>query len=494
MAVLSNWLLLFLACIAMISLALYCAHTITFKKGEGGFLLAANSLGPLVGAFSVVATGFSGWGFMGSPGVAYKYGAIELLGNFFFAPAMVFAVLFCARFLYQKSQKMNSLTLPEYIAKSHHGPAAMKRITQGICAIITVFLLLVFLVGQIKALGMLAGPWLHINPNVASLIMVTIIIIYTAIGGLAAVAYIDTFMVIGMCLSALVIVGTVFTDISFSQLLTRIYEIDPELLSPKDSGPYGSTVFHVFMILPYAFIYSATLPYMSVRFMALSKKTKLHHVAAYMTPVACLLSLVPIVGLYTRIMKPDLSNPDQAMPVFLANFLSPAISGVITLFILFATKSTASSVLHTITGAVSHDLRMAIWPQYKIDSKKLLLLDRVMVLVLGLLAFTLMLFAPPMMLSMLAILSSGTLMAALVAPTLLAHLVQGNIFGALAACICGFSSALILFLYFDMGWVEAPLYASAFASVIYCLFSELFKTRTVEREKFKTPATTNLPI
>ena len=115
-------------------------------------------------------------------------------------------------------------------------------------------------------------------------------------------------------------------------------------------------------MLPYAFIYSATLPYMSVRFMALAKTTKLHHVAAYMTPIACLLSLVPLAGLYVRLKVPGLASPDEAMPTFLVTFLSPTVSAVVTLFILFAMKSTANSVLHAIAGSVSHDLRQALWP------------------------------------------------------------------------------------------------------------------------------------
>ena len=152
-----NWILLILTVAVMIGLALYSNKIIHSGKGEGGFLLAANCLGPFIGAATIVATGFSGWGFMGSPGVAYKYGAIELLGNFFFAPAMVFAVLFCARFLHQKAQTIGSLTIPEYIASSHEGPEHVKRLTQAFAAIITIVLLLVFLVGQIKALGLLAG-------------------------------------------------------------------------------------------------------------------------------------------------------------------------------------------------------------------------------------------------------------------------------------------------------------------------------------------------
>ncbi len=355
-----NWGLLILTVVIMVGLALYSNKIMKSDESESGFLLAANCLGPFTGAATIVATGFSGWGFMGSPGVAYKYGAIELLGNFFFAPAMVLAVLFCARFLHQKAQSMGSLTIPEYIAKSHSGPEHIQRLTQAFAAIITVLLLLVFLVGQVKALGLLAGQWLGIDNTTASLIMIGIIILYTSIGGLAAVAFTDTFMVLGMCVSAFIIVFTIFSDMSPIELFDSLHAIDPQLVMPSDSGPYGSTGWHVFLVLPYAFIYSTTLPYMSVRFMALDKSTKLHHMAAYMTPIACLLSLVPLAGLYMRVKVPGLEHADNAMPVFLTTFLTPTVSAVITLFILFAMKSTANSVLHSIAGSVSHDLRQAI--------------------------------------------------------------------------------------------------------------------------------------
>lgn len=467
-----NWGLLLITVAIMVGLALYSNKIMHSSKGEGGFLLAANCLGPFIGASTIVATAFSGWGFMGSPGVAYKYGVIELLGNFFFAPAMIFAVLFCARFLHQKAQTMGTLTIAEYIAVSHDGPQVVKRATQAFSAIITIVLLLIFLVGQIKALGLLAGQWLGISQTTASLLMVAIIILYTSIGGLAAVAFTDTFMVIGMCFSAIIIMVTIFTDLPPQVLIEQLNSIDKNLLAPQDSGPYGSSRWHVLMVLPYAFIYSATLPYMSVRFMAFANTTKLHHVAAYMTPMACLLSLVPLVGCYVRVKAPMLANPDDAMPVFLTQYLSPSLSAIVTLFILFAMKSTANSVLHAIAGAVSHDLRQALWPHSSLTEKQHLLLNRGAVLCLGSLGFIIMLFAPPFMLSMLAILGSGTLMAALVAPTLLAHWLPGNIYAALTALVIGFFSGCLLFLEFNLGWVEAPLYASLLACFSYALVAK----------------------
>ena len=110
------------------------------KRRRGRFALihhpAQYVLAAFVGASTIVATGFSGWGFMGSPGVTYEYGAIEVLGNFFFAPAMMIAVLFFANSMRKRALKMGSNTIPEYIAQIHGGGDG-GRLLQGVAAFIT---------------------------------------------------------------------------------------------------------------------------------------------------------------------------------------------------------------------------------------------------------------------------------------------------------------------------------------------------------------------
>jgi len=115
-----NWGMMIVTFAVMIGIGAMSSRKVS-DSDEGGFLLAGRTLGPFVGASTIVATGFSGWGFMGSPGVTYEYGAIEVLGNFFFAPAMMIAVLFFANSMRKRALKMGSNTIPEYIAQIHGG-------------------------------------------------------------------------------------------------------------------------------------------------------------------------------------------------------------------------------------------------------------------------------------------------------------------------------------------------------------------------------------
>lgn len=460
-----NWGLLLLTFGLLIYLG-YLSSKMMKKGDESGFLVAGRSLGAFVGAGTIVATGFSGWGFMGSPGVTYQFGAIEMLGNFFFAPAMVIAVLYFASFLQRKAADMGSNTIPEYIAQSHGG-GTMGRVVQGVAGLITIILLLVFLTSQIKAVGLLGASWLGIELTQSAILMVGVIIIYTMLGGLAAVAWTDTVMVCGMALAAVIIIVQILTSVDLGEWETALNAADPELLNPTTGAHYGGSRGTVFLVLPYAFLFTAVLPFMAVRFLAFKPEVKLHKVGVYVAILGALLSLIPIVGLYVRMQVPDLADPDNTMPVYLEQFMHPAIQGVITLFIIFAMKSTANSLLHTVASATSHDLRLALFRDGVTHSRRVLFVNRSAVLVLGVVALLMMLYAPPFMLSWLGILGSGTLLASMIGPVFISTFWQGSAWGALAAMLVGFFTSGYMMLFAEVGWLIGPLTGCAVSSACY---------------------------
>ena len=460
-----NWGLLFITFGLMIYLG-YLSSKMMEKDDEGGFLLAGRSLGAFVGAGTLVATGFSGWGFMGSPGATYQFGAIEVLGNFFFAPAIMIAVLYFASFLQRKAVDMGSNTIPEYIAQIHGG-GSIGRAVQGVAALITIVLLLVFLTSQIKAVALLGASWLDIELTNSALMMIGVIIIYTMLGGLAAVAWTDTVMVIGMSLSAVIIVVQVLTTVDLGEWQNALNSMDPELLNPTTGAHYGDSPAMVFLVLPYAFLFAAVLPFMAVRFLAFKPDVKLHKMAIYVAIFGALLSLVPIVGLYVRMKLPNLADPDLAMPIYLQQFMHPALEGLITLFILFAMQSTANSLLHTVASATSHDLRLALFRDAFKSPSLVLWINRTAVVVLGIVALLMMLYAPPFMLSWLGILGTGTLLASLIGPVFISTFWQGSAWGALVAMLAGFCTSGYMMLFADVGWLVGPLTGCAVSSVCY---------------------------
>jgi sodium/pantothenate symporter len=461
-----NWIILIVGMGLLVFLG-FKANKIASSEDEAGFLLGGRSFGPVVAAGTLMATGFSGWGFVGSPGAAYAFGPTELLANFFFAPAILIAILFFSNFMRRRALKLGSLTLPEYIAQQHAANEGWSRVLQGLAGLITVVMMLTFIIGQVKALGSVASEWLHLPFNIGAFLMIVIIIAYTTAGGLAAVAWTDVVMVVGMAFAALVIMFQIFSDTSMGDMIAKLGAIDPELVNPKGAQPYGGFKLAAFLTLPWAFLWAAVVPYMGIRFLGMKETTKERDTALISLPLGLVLSLVPIVGMYVRAKGIELPEPDHAMATYLKTYMPALLAGLISLFILFAMGSTADSILHTMASATGHDLRKAVFGDKQFSGKTKLLINRSTVIVMGLLGFILYILSPPFFINFMAYLGAGTLQATLIGPIFVSTFWKGNSPGALASMIGGFLTCTILLFTTKLGWVVSPLVADAVAVFLY---------------------------
>ncbi len=458
-----NWILLGVSAAILIGLSLYSMRAAGDKE-ESGFLVANNSLGPFVAAATLVATGYSGFVFIGSPGVAYEYGSLELFANVFYTPAFLIATLFFANFLRRKAASLGSRTMPEYIAQTHAGGRA-GRWLQGVTAIIIVLLLSVFLISQVKAIGLLVSSWLDVSPTTGALLITLLVIGYTMFGGLRAVAWTDAIMVLGMVLGSCVIAYVVFVQVGLGELIGRLDAQNPELANPTTGAPYGDSTASAFLLLPYAFLWAAALPFMSVRFLAIKQGVSMARVGIWVAVLGLALNFTPLAGLYAKAYFPSLESPDMAMPTFLEHGVGPLISSVMTLFILFAMKSTANSLMHTVSTALSYDLRSALGKHKGFTTT--MTFNRLMVLAVGIGAFVGMAYLPPVMILWLGILGNGTLMASLFGVTLCSTFWQGNALGAFTSIAAGFGISAYLLLGTDLGWVQGPLYGCLASAACY---------------------------
>ncbi len=475
----SNWVIMILGMALLVYLGIK-ANAIASNDDEAGFLLGGRSFGPFVAAGTIMATGFSGWCFVGAPGVVYEFGFTEVLANFFFGLSITAAILFFGNYLRQRAGDIGSLTLPEYIRQHHQTSEddALGRVTQGLAATLNIVLMTVFIVAQTKALGLVCSNWLGLSFNTAAILMLVIIIAYTATGGLAAVAWTDVIMVLGMAVGCVFIMFQIFGDISLSDLVTKMNEIDPELVNPSSGRPYGESKIGPFLVAPYAFMFAAVLPYMCVRFLGVRKDAKWRHIAAISVPLGIVLSLIPIVGAYVRVkvhmgVIPPLASADLAMPTYLANFMPGIIGGIITLFIVFAMGSTADSILQVLSASVSHDLRKSITGKANHSPKTIRIINRSSVVVMGIMGFLAMLAAPPAFLNFISILGTGTLQSAMAGPVFIGTIWRGNMIGAIASMLGGAATTAILLLYTDFGWVTSPLLGDVVGITLYFVVSML---------------------
>jgi sodium/proline symporter len=461
-----NWLAFILSSIGLIAVG-----AISGKKAkkaasdsEEGFLLGAKQVGAVVGAGTLMATGYSGWGFIGSPGTAYAYGTIEILANFFFAPGIVFGTLFFANFMRKQSEKFGGMTVPEYLAVTHRGSHNLKRAVHFAAGLATFVFLSVYIIGQIRAVGLVAAEWLGISETLASTLLMLVIVIFTVQGGLLAVAVTDAIMCLGMVIGAIYVTFVMAQNISFVDLFVAVGKAAPEFLNPTTSIPYGNGRYSVYLVFVYALLFTTTLPYMSVRFLSLTEDIKVHRMALIMAPVGIILSLIPLVGIFMYYQDPTLAVADSAMPVFLNSYLPPLATALITLFILFAMMSTISSVLQSLAAALSYDLFVSIADK---NSKYGDLLNRLGVIVTAALGMFLTYVAPQGMLNQIAYIGTGGLIASFAGPTIMRVFVEADLKACLASMLVGFASNIIIVFVVGAGWVEAPIISAVFGSIVY---------------------------
>lgn len=414
------------------------------------------------------------------PGTAYAYGTIEVLANFMFAPAIVLGSMMFANFMRKKAELNGGLTVPEYIAATHIGSEKEKRIVHGVAAVATFIFLSVYMIGQIKAVGLVAAEWLNVSEVVAAILLMLVVTIFTMQGGLLAVAVTDTIMCVGMLIASVIVYVVITKDISITELITQVGQIKPELTNPVSSAPYGQGKNSVFLVFIYALLFTTILPYMSVRFLSLKEDIKLHKMGLFMAPMGVILSVVPIVGLYMLYKNPGLENPDSAMPVFLNTYLSPLLGGIVTLFILFAMLSTISSVLQALASALSYDMFTSIVNK---NPKHGGLINRITVLFTSAWTLFLTFVAPQGMLNQIAYIGTGGLIAMFVGPIMMRTIMETNLKTCFASMVVGFLSNVLLVFVFKAGWVEAPIIAGALGSVVYLAMGYVTNNSKVNFEK-----------
>lgn len=460
-----NWLIFIVASIGLIAVGGLSGKKIQSSQQDGdGFLLGAKQVGAFVGAGTLMATGYSGWGFIGSPGTAYAYGTIEVLANFFFAPGIIFGTLLFAGFMAKQANKSGGLTVPEYMSVTHRGTDKQRRLVHFVAGTATFIFLSVYIIGQVRAVGFVASEWLGTSEQLASVILMLVVVIFTMQGGLLAVAITDTIMCIGMLVASLIVYFTIIKDIPMMDLLAQVGKLKSEFINPVTSDPYGSGKYSVFLVFIYALLFTTTLPYMSVRFLSFKEDIKIHTVALIMAPMGVILSFIPLTGIYMYYKNPGLANPDSAMPVFLNTFLPPALTGMITLFILFAMLSTISSVLQALASSLSYDMLVSVSGK---QSDKGDLYNRIGVLATAAWALFLTFAAPQGMLNQIAYIGTGGLISAFVGPTIMRVFVEADLPTCLSSMITGFVVNVILVFILDVGWVEAPIIAGLAGSIVY---------------------------
>ncbi|MBQ3546510.1 MAG: sodium/proline symporter PutP [Lachnospiraceae bacterium] len=382
----------------LIGMILIGASFMKKNKTSEDYFLGGRQIGGWVAALSAQASDMSGWLLMGLPGSIYAVGTGEIwVAVGLFIGTVCNWVFVASRLRKYTIRANNALTFPAYLENRFYDK---KKILLVISSVVVVVFFLVYTASALAAGGKLFNSVFGIDYNIALTIGVVVILVYTFMGGFLAVCTTDfiqgMLMLVGLLTVPLVALAIVKPS-ELSGLLADSGVNADNFLNPLKYGDENISAVSIISGLAWGLGYFG-MPHILVRFMAVKsekelKKSKVIAIVwvALSLVFACIIGIVGRAYLFSKDIMLEDGNAENVFiemikEVFNSDIAIPFIGGLFLCGILAAIMSTADSQLLVTASSVSEDIyRGVVNP--KADSKKVLLVSRITVIVVAALAF-----------------------------------------------------------------------------------------------------------
>ncbi len=335
-------LLIFLAYFLIVFLIGW--YSLRATKNESDYWIAGGKLGWGVGGATMAATHTSAGTFIGTIGVIYAVG-----WSFTWVLISIpLAYWFMVAVLAPRFTRTKELTLPAFLQRRYNS-----RLARGIGAFIILIATVVYIQAQIVAGGLVANIVFGI-PKVEGMVIFTVILlVYTVIGGMLAVAYTDFLQMFIMVIGTVVSVPLAIDHFGgLGNMLNAVEAIKP--LTFQWGG------FPVSLILTMSlafFLGSVATPEKVIRLYAMKDmKTIRKGMLLTIILVTGINLLVFFLGLAAMALFPLLPTGDLAMPMIAKAVLPTFIGTIMLAAITSAMMSTVDSLLLVAGSALSEDI------------------------------------------------------------------------------------------------------------------------------------------
>ncbi len=326
------------------------------------FFIAGQGVGLVVAALATMSAAFSGFVFLGGPGLTYRMGIVSL---FIVAPVGFTSGLLCwvvGKRLRLLAEAREVFTVPDAIACRYRSRAAA-----GLAAVAVALGTVGYLGAQFLALGVLLQSMLGLQglaPAVA--VGVAVVLAYSVAGGMLAGVYTDLFQGALMTVAALAVFAlAVRVPGGWSAITASI--ADAEAFGPRFLDPLGGGT--AFTAFGFFFVFGVGVlgqPQMLHKFYMLRDPRQLRWFPAVLggSQAACILIWVGIglavPALVAQGRLAPLERPDDAAAAFLLGFAPDALAGLVLAAVLAAIMSTADSFVNIGSAALVRDLPRAL--------------------------------------------------------------------------------------------------------------------------------------
>lgn len=442
-----HWLDYSVLAIYLMVLIAVCVRVARRSPTADDLFLAGRSLGVGVVGLSLFASNISSTTLIGLPGAAWQSGIA--VANYEWMAGLV--LIFSAMFVVPRLLRARVTTIPEWLEKRFDA-----RLRKYLSAV-TVFLsIMLDTAGSLYAgalVLLLFFPSLSLAPTIA--VIALLAGLYTAAGGLRAVAYTDVLQTVVLLAGSLLLTVMVFGEFDYSWAAVKA-QLPPEQLSlirPMDDPqlPWLGTLIGLPVL---GFYYWTMNQYVSQRLLGARNGAT----AGRGAMLAAALKLLPLFimvlpGAMAAALFTDLERADMVFPTLIAEYAPVGVAGLILAGLLAAIMSSVDSALNSSSTLISVDFLEPRRPGW--DAQAMARTGRVITLVLMLIAAT---WAPMIdrFPGLFAYLQQGF---AYVTPPLVAVFLLGSFshwLGARAALrtvITGHAVSVAWFIASEIGWI-----------------------------------------
>lgn len=308
-------------------------------KSREQYFLARGELGPATLGFSYSATQMSGSSYMGAVGTERVLGYNFAPGGVSSAAAPWFTYILLGERLRRVASRIRCTTIVDVLQARYYG--------RSIAIIATVLMLVAFvplIAAQLKAAANLFQVLLGLPYWLGLTAFGGIVVLYTVIGGMRAVAWTDlvqgAIMIAGFAFLAPVAVGAAG---GFGEMHLRYAEINPDGISFLGTMP---ALWVVSSFLVWGFFQIGGAPAAVTRFLIPEDEKTLKGALVFSIAFSSFIFAgSTLIAIASAVLLPSLKQTDMALPALVQMLMHPVFGGIVVAAVLGATMSTIDSIL-----------------------------------------------------------------------------------------------------------------------------------------------------
>ncbi|MEA2054964.1 MAG: sodium:solute symporter family protein [Candidatus Thermoplasmatota archaeon] len=336
--------------LVLFSLGIY-AHKKTKSNAEDYFL-ANRSFGPVILFFTLAATNFSAFTFLGFAGKAYTDGmgqyGIMAIGTSFMA--VMFYVI--GRKVWKAGKDKGYIT-PGELVGGRYNSRSLQLLFTGVMAAFTIPYLAIQAIGAGYILQMIFPG---LSMEVGAVAVMAVICFYVLSGGMRASGWTDVFQ--GMVMVVAMVAAFAFIAHSlggFGSATSAAYNVQPSLFSrPGPNGYFTTKIWLSFLIL---WIFCDPMfPQIFTRFYTAKSQHSLKiSMSLYPLLISFLFLLPVLIGVWAHGAGIDVANPDNVLLLMVKNYTPSFVFSFVIVGALAALMSTADSQLLSLSTILTCD-------------------------------------------------------------------------------------------------------------------------------------------